>query len=455
MTDPSPSKTSPALVRRALSVVTEVRDGEVGTALLLTLNVFLLLTAYYVIKPVREALILELESGAEYKSYASAAIAVLLLFVVPLYARFANRVARNRLVVGVTLFFASHLVGFYALEMVPTVRAYLGFPFYLWVGIFNMMVVAQFWAFANDVYTLEQGKRLFPLIGIGASIGAALGAKVSAVLVEPLGVPQLMLVSAVLLAACAGLTEIVHLREHDRQPKAPKPKPAKEPASNDGKGAFAMVLSDRYLRYIALFSVIFTVANSNGEFVVGAMVSDAAAAAEAAGTLGGATTGEFIGRFYGDFYFYVNVLGVFLQMFVVSRLVKWAGLDRAFFVLPVIMLISWSTIAIFPLLAVLRVGKTVENGVDYSINNTVRQLLWLPTTAEAKYKAKQAIDTFFVRTGDVISAVLVAVLAAGLGLSTGTFAVVNVVLSVLWIAVGRRLIELNHELSTEHLDEQT
>lgn len=151
----------------------------------------------------------------------------------------------------------------------------------------------------------------------------------------------------------------------------------------------------------------------------------------------------------------MNVLGVFLQMFVVSRLVKWAGLDRAFFVLPVIMLISWSTIAIFPLLAVLRVGKTVENGVDYSINNTVRQLLWLPTTAEAKYKAKQAIDTFFVRTGDVISAVLVAVLAAGLGLSTGTFAVVNVVLSVLWIAVGRRLIELNHELSTEHLDEQT
>lgn len=455
MTDPSPSKTSPALVRRALSVVTEVRDGEVGTALLLTLNVFLLLTAYYVIKPVREALILELESGAEYKSYGSAAIAVLLLFVVPLYARFANRVARNRLVVGVTLFFASHLVGFYALEMVPTVRAYLGIPFYLWVGIFNMMVVAQFWAFANDVYTLEQGKRLFPLIGIGASIGAALGAKVSAVLVEPLGVPQLMLVSAVLLAACAGLTEIVHLREHDRQPKAPTPKPAKEPASNDGKGAFAMVLSDRYLRYIALFSVIFTVANSNGEFVVGAMVSDAAAAAEAAGTLGGATTGEFIGRFYGDFYFYVNVLGVFLQMFVVSRLVKWAGLDRAFFVLPVIMLISWSTIAIFPLLAVLRVGKTVENGVDYSINNTVRQLLWLPTTAEAKYKAKQAIDTFFVRTGDVISAVLVAVLAAGLGLSTGTFAVVNVVLAVLWIAVGRRLIELNHELSTEHLDEQT
>lgn len=445
---PAPGSKPPTLTQRALGAITEVREGEAGTALLLTLNVFLLLTAYYVIKPVREALILDIESGAEYKSYASAAIAVLLLVVVPLYARAASRMEPNRLVVGVTLFFSTHLVGFYILDSIPAVHALLGVPFYLWVGIFNMMVVAQFWAFANDVYTLEQGKRLFPLVGIGASVGAALGAKISALLVEPLGVSQLMLVSAVLLGGCAALTQVVHHRERNRDATRGKRQP-KEPAKDSKSGAFGMVLSNRYLSSIAVFAVIFTFANSNGEYVVGAMVSEAAEQAEAAGTLGGLTTGQYIGQFYGDFYFYVNVLGVLLQMFLVSRLVKWWGLRVAFFVLPVIMLASWSVIAILPVLAILRVGKTVENAVDYSVNNTVRQLLWLPTSAEAKYKGKQAVDTFFVRMGDVASAILVAIFAHVLGWSTSAFAIVNVVLALAWIVVGRRLIVLNRELSVE------
>lgn len=164
----------PSLLDRALRPFTDVRAGEGPTALLLALNVFLLLMAYYFIKPIREALILG-ESGAEVKSYASAVQAVLLLGAVPLYARLAGRLPRRTLINRVTVFFAGCLVVFFLLG---TAGVPLGIPFYLWVGIFNLMIVAQFWAFANDVYTNDEGERLFPLVQFGASVGAVLGSVV-------------------------------------------------------------------------------------------------------------------------------------------------------------------------------------------------------------------------------------------------------------------------------------
>ncbi|HVR21595.1 MAG TPA: hypothetical protein VMS65_17895, partial [Polyangiaceae bacterium] len=203
MAEPVTERYTP--LERALRVVTDVRSGEAPLSLALALNVCLLLTAYYVIKPVREALILVLDSGAEYKSAMSAAIALVLIVAVPAYARFVDKLPRLRLVVGVTLFFASHLVLFYLASHVPVLRRNLGLVFFVWVGVFNMMVVAQLWSFANDLYTPEQGKRLFAMVALGGTLGAALGSKVASWLVHPLGVYALLLVGAALLVVCAGL----------------------------------------------------------------------------------------------------------------------------------------------------------------------------------------------------------------------------------------------------------
>ncbi len=134
---------------------------------------------------------------------------------------------------------------------------------------------------------------------------------------------------------------------------------------------------------------------------------------------------------YGDFYFYVNVFGVALQSLVVSRLVKFGGLKLSFFVLPAIALFGATAILLFPVLSVLRPSKIAENSTDYSVNNTVRNMLWLPTTRAMKYQAKQAVDTFFVRMGDVGSAILVFVLADLLGYGVRTFASINVGLIVI------------------------
>src|SRR5262252_1818303 len=147
------------------------------------LNVFTLLTAYYIIKPVREALILS-GSGAEIKSYAGAGQALLLLLLVPAYSAIASRVNRLRLINGVSAFFISNLVLFYALGQM---KVPLGVVFFLWVGLFNLIIVAQFWSFANDIYTQEQGKRLFAIIGIGSAVGAIFGAQVAGWMFKPLG----------------------------------------------------------------------------------------------------------------------------------------------------------------------------------------------------------------------------------------------------------------------------
>jgi AAA family ATP:ADP antiporter len=440
-----PANDERTTLERLLRVVTEVRRGEGVLSLTLALNVFLLLTAYYLIKPVREALILAMESGAEYKSYMSAVIALALVFAVPAYARFVDKLPRLRLVVGVTLFFASHLVLFFLASLVEPLRRNMGLVFFVWIGIFNMMVVAQLWSFANDLFTEEQGTRLFALVALGASLGAALGSKVAGWLVEPLGVYALLLVSAAILVGCAFLFVVserlsVDFRtRHSQEPAlmfAAKERHAKRERP---RGAFALVVRNRYLLAIALFTLVFSWANTNGEYMFGKLVKVAASEAVKSGEIQPDAVGKFIGRSYADFFFAVNIIGVFLQAVVVSRVAKYGGTGPALFVLPIITLASGLSVLAVPMLAVLRVGKTLENATDYSLNNTVRQMLWLPTTKEMKYKAKQAIDTFFVRTGDVASALLVYVGAELLSWSVRWFAAANVVLAAAWIFFAWRI----------------
>ena len=426
------------MLRRVLGLITEVRPGEALVALLLTLDGFVLLTAYYLIKPVREGLILATEAGAEYKSYASAAIAVLLLAVVPLYGRLSRRFRRHRLVFVVTFFFATNLVGFWALDRIDAIRPWLGIPFYLWVGIFNMMVVAQLWAFASDLHTEEQGKRLFPMIGIGASVGALAGSRIASAALGVVDVSELMLISAILLMV-SGATALVIGRArppvHKREAGEQKPKPDKEATSN----GIALVARHRYLSLIAAFTLVFTFANTNGEYVLSVLMSDAAHVAVAAGEVDATGVREYIGQLYGKFYFWVNLVGVLIQAFLVSRLVKWGGIRLVLLVVPSIAIVTWLGALALPVLTVLWAGKTLENAADYSVNNTARQMLWLPTPSNWQYNAKQAVDTLFVRAGDVASAVLVFLGSTILALPLRGYAALNLVLIAAWILLALRI----------------
>jgi ATP:ADP antiporter, AAA family len=435
--DSEPSKAdSKSTAEKALSLFTEVRAGEGTGVLLLGLNVFILLGAYYLLKTVREALILS-ESGAEVKAYSSAAQALLFLLIVPAYGTLASHVNRSRLILWVTLAFASNLLVFYGLG-VGGIRE--GVAFFIWVGIFNMLIVAQFWAFANDLYSESQGKRLFPVIMLGASLGAVAGGQAAGRLIGLLGPYGLMLLAAALLIPCILLSMWIHRRAVSRSPSLTPPAQAAPLAKT---GALRLLASDRYLLLIAVLMLILNTVNTTGEFLLGKFVEQAAHAASS----DLAIQARLIGQFYGTYSSLYSGLGMLLQMFAVSRVFKYAGIGGALFVLPCIAFASYSFILFLPLLAVVRWAKILENATDYSIQNTTRQALFLSTSREAKYKAKAAIDTFFVRAGDVIQAGIVMAGSAA-GLSVKGFAGINLLLTLAWLALAFGVIR-EHRRRTE------
>jgi len=416
-----------SLIERVLSPVADVRRDEAASALLMTLLIFLLLAAYYLMKTGREILILT-EGGAAVKSYSSAGQALLLVFVVPAYGAFASRVTPVRLVTWVTLFFTAHQALF-AVAIAAGLK--VGILYFLWLGIFNLMVVAQFWAFASDVYSEEQGRRLFPLIGVGGSLGAWVGSVRAGAIVETAGPVRLFTGACVILLACAALVPLIHRM-------TPRPQGSTRGASDEpiGKGdGFAMIRADRYLLLIAMFTLLLNVVNTTGEYLFGRYIVEqsqtlfAGTGAEAV-----AARERFVGETYSQFYSIVNLAGFVLQMFVVSRLFKWLGVARSLFVHPVVAMLGYLLMLRAPSLQLMQGVKVADNSINYSLSNTTRQALWLPTSREAKYKAKQAVDSFVVRAGDVASAGLV---FAGerLAFTVSAFAAVNVGLVAAWLAV--------------------
>lgn len=416
---------------RALSLFTDVRAGEGATAVLMLVNIFLLLVCYAVIKTVREPLIL-LGGGAEVRSYAAAGQAVLLMGFVPLYSWFAARVDRAKLLVSVTLFFIG-CIELFAVA-VSTGMPYVGVAFFIWVGIFNISLVAQFWSFANDIYRKEAGERLFPIIAIGMTGGAPLGSFVAARLFQSGISPQVILqVSAALLGASVLLYLWINGRE-ERQSATPAPMLSAE-------GGFQLVLGNRYLRLIALLIVLLNVVNTTGEYLIARLLTSEVN--QLALTNAAFDKQAYIGAFSGNYQFWVNIVAFLIQAFVTSRLVKVAGLRGALLVLPFIALGGYAVVAAGAGFSIIRWIKTAENATDYSIMNTARQLLWLPTSREEKYKAKQAIDTFFVRGGDLISAGAVYVGASLLQLSIEQFALGNILLTLVWLAVALLILNPN------------
>ncbi|HEY7190564.1 MAG TPA: Npt1/Npt2 family nucleotide transporter [Vicinamibacterales bacterium] len=439
MSETAPIPPQKSLVERVLSLITDVRAGEGVTALLLTLNVFCLLALYSVLKPVRSALILS-ESGAVAQSYAAAAQASLLLFLVPLYGKFASLVNRVRLISFVTLFFAANLLVFYALGLAG---ARIGIAFYIWLGIFNMMAPAQLWAFANDVYSQDRGRRLFPLVGIGGSLGAWIGAEIASALFGSLGPYRLMLFGVGGLVICMLITIWVHRREQ-RRDKANEP--AGEAEQPLGKaGGFQLIFKQRYLLYIALLMIVLNTVNTIGEFLLASLVETEAVKA-IAGAAAGTTEANWIGSFMARFQANVNLLGLLLQMFVVSRIFKYIGVRGALFIQPAIALLSYTSMAFLPVLSIVRVAKTMENSSDYSIQNTTRQALYLPTSREAKYKAKQAIDAFFVRFGDMLQAVVVFI-GTSLAFTTQHYALLNIAMTAVWFVLAMGIASEHRKLT--------
>jgi ATP:ADP antiporter, AAA family len=429
-------------VERLLSLFTAIHPGEGRAVLLLVAKGYLLLLSYYLLKPVREALILT-EGSAELRSYAVALQAAVLLVVVPLYSVLFQRTSRVTLIHVVTIILCTNLVLFYLLG---NAGWEIGFVFFVWLGIFSVLIVAQFWAFAADLYSVESGQRLFVVIAVGASLGAWSGSLVAKALFAALGSYGLMLL------ACAVLLATLFL---SARAEAAVPEESSTQEKSMGTeyirglfGGFRIVWNDGYLKWIALFVVLLNWVNTTGEYILAKLVILHAETLIQDGTA--ATKGTVIGQFYGEFYAWVNVLSLAIQLFFVYRVYRLIGIRGALWIAPVLAFLGYATVAALPIFAVILVVKVIENSVDYSLQNTTRHALFLPTSREAKYAGKTTIDTLLWRIGDLVQAGAVYVGSGLLGLGVTFFAGLNTLLAALWILVVTRIRAEHRCLTAEN-----
>jgi AAA family ATP:ADP antiporter len=467
MSDPSPAAIPPKSAARYnagyrfLRLFADIRPGEAPKALLLALNVFLLLLAYYILKPLREALLLVDKDSAVIKSCLSGAQAVLFVFVIKAFSRLASKVPRHILITWTTSFFISNLVIFYFLNLGGMAVKPMGIMFFIWIGIFNYFVIAQFWGFANDLYSDEVGKRAFPLVALGATLGGFVATlPFMKRLRDFLGANweyKLMLIAGIILLLCIGLARYIHRREvritrEDREKglagAAESARVQEEPLK--AGGGFRLIFKSRYLLLIALMIGLYNFVNATGEFIITQVTINQSIAGQAPKTaealpaaspvVATKTDAKSIHNAFMDYQLLGNLIALVLQLFLVSRIFKWVGIGGALLFLPLIALGGYALISFGAVLVLVRWVKAFENGTDYSLQNTTKAALFLVTKREEKYKAKAAIDTFFVRGGDTLSALAVIVGTLLLGFRIERFAILNVAVVIVMIIICFRII---------------
>lgn len=446
----------PGLAYKFLRLFTVVHPGEALTAFLLALNIFLVITSYSILKPLRAGLFLG-HYSPETKAYLYGIMAFVFIFFNKIFSDLASKVPRQLLITWVTFFFISNLILFFILDALGTPLSVMGPVYFVWLGMFNVMIIAQFWAFANDLYTEEAGKRLFPMIMVGQNVGAALGASISYFFVGILGLYPMMILAGAILGICILLTFIIHKREL----RKPEQKKADVTSKNESeieeqkplkKGVgFRFVFKSRYLLYIALLILVLNLVNTTGEYIRDTMfvrtadetvqVTEVKDYEEA--------KAEFLTKLESGFHSLVNILAIVIQLLLVSRIFKWMGVRGAILVLPLVAMGGYFFIAFGASLVVVRWAKAFENSTDYSLMNACRAALYLITSREEKYKAKAVIDTFFVRAGDMLTGLFVFIGTTYLSFNMERFAKFNVAVAVIWIILCILIIREHKRLSAK------
>jgi len=413
---------------RFFGAFTRLRPGEGRSVVVYFVYALLMMLSYYILKTIREPLLLA-TSSAEIKSYAYAVTALLLLFVIPLYGLVFRHSSKRQLTRYVTLFFLANLFLFY---LAGRAGLDIGFAYYVWVGIFSVMITAQFWAFAADSYNVKSGQRLFPLIMVGATLGSLAAPALSGMLFPHVGAWPLLLAAMVLLALtlpCVGWS------------RAAIPSGSARGQTRSGKqhnagvfGGISFVLSDRYLFLLAMLILLLNWVNTTGEYILSELVirhADALVAQDAS-----VVKADFIAGFYGTFFSSVNTITLLMQVFLVARVIRWIGVKGAVLVLPVLVLLGYGLVVFIPIFSIIRIVKIMENSTDYSLMNTTRHALYLPLSAAKTYEGKTTIDAFFWRFGDLLQAGAIYVGLHWFSFKLEHFAIVNMVLAVIWLWVA-------------------
>lgn len=418
-----------SLLERLLSLVTPINAGEGRNVLVMMLYAFVLLLLWYLLRTVREAVILS-ESGAVLRSYAHAFTAGALIILIPIYCTVVKRFDKTRFLQLISIFFAANLLIFIAIALLDLKY---GFAFVIWTGIFGVGMIAQFWAFAAETYSVGAGQRLFVAIALGALLGSLAGSIIANTLFPILNSEGMMLLAATLLAALYFLPPAATRTVPDDIRNLRTEYTSTPPAHRHLPGGFDVVWSSRYLTLIALFVIGLNVVTTMSGFILASMVTERAAVFASTTVI---TKEVWIGSFYGDLYFWTNLCGLLIQGLLVSRLIQKIGILGAFLLTPFIAVILFGVLIFIPVFAFMRLAEIIQSSLNYSLRQTTHQSLFLPTDRAATFEGKTTIDTFFWRFGDLLQAGVVFLGTSIFGFGTHGFIIFNFFLAIIWLGLA-------------------
>jgi AAA family ATP:ADP antiporter len=410
-----------------LNRIVAVEDDEIRPMLWAALYYFLLLAAYFVIRPIRDEM--GVAGGVRNLPWLFLGTLLGMLLVHPLFTALVSRLSRRVFIPLAYTFFALNLVAFWLFFLLSSEGAgvWTGRVFFVWTSVFNLFVVSIFWSLMADLFRPEQAKRLFGFVAVGGTIGAAFGSSITALLAGRLGPTNLLLVSAAILGlamlTARRLMAVASTDRVDDDPLRPPSARSEQPIGGGVLDGIRTVFSSSYLLGIVGYMLLYTVTATILYFQQ-AEVVDASFSERAARTV-----------FFARIDLVVNSLTALIQIFFTGRIVRSIGVALSLAALPLVCVLGFAAVGITPTLMTIAVFQVLRRTSNYAIARPCREMLYTVLPREAKYKAKNFIDTFVYRLGDQVGAWSYAGLGA-LGLGAASISLVATPLAVVWMMIG-------------------
>jgi AAA family ATP:ADP antiporter len=410
----------PELLKQIIGRLFKIERDEIGAATLSFLFVFTLMAAYYVLRPVRDAM------ASDWSDAELSWLWTLNFFIsggaVLVYGWVVSKVTLKRLVPAVYIFFAASFCLFYLATQGLDDTRLIDQSFYVWVSFFALFHVSVFWSFMSDLYNSSQSKRLFGLFGAGASIGAVTGPLLPVLLGEHLGVYKLLLIAALMLLL---IIPIIFLLERYRGKQTCSTTARTIPVKIVGGeffDGFVDLLCHRFLLAIALFLLLYTMMSSFVYFELKNVMAEYDRATRS--------------QYWGLMDLVVNSLSIFTAVFITSRLATRFGLAVTLSLVPLLLVFGWLAVAIAPGLILLIGLQIVRRAGNYAITRPGREMLFTRVAPATRFKTKPVIDIVVYRGGDVLAGWTYTGLAQGIGLGLGAIAFIAALLALVWTLVA-------------------
>lgn len=374
---------------RFLSRLLGVEPGELAPALAGFLMFFLLFAGYFMLRPVRETM--GIAGGVGNLQWLFTGTFVATLAAIPLFGWIAGRAPRRRILAWTYGFFASNLLAFAVAIALRPDDAWVARGFYIWLSVFSLLSVSVAWSVLADVFPVEQAKRLFALVATGLSAGGLAGPLLGVLLVGPLGLAGLLALATVFLVGSA-LAAAALQRWRDAHPlAADEARQRSRPLGGNPFAGLSTVLSTPYLMGIATFVVLLASVTTFLYFEQARLVELRF------------PDREDQTRVFGTLDAIVQGLALLTQVFFTGRIVRRLGLVVLLTAVPVVMAFGFLWLALAPTFAVLAVVMVARRAGEYALARPGREMLFTVVPTEAKYKAKNVIDTAVYRGADAVS----------------------------------------------------